>query len=110
MSLIYFNNIIKIVITKRYKLLINNINGGNNMNKIEEKIYQILREELDFDFKFSRELDLVEDLGIDSIQILNIILELEDSFNMEFTDEQLDLDTISKVSTIVEIVQGKKNV
>jgi len=49
---------------------------------------------------------LKEDLGVDSLDMVEIIMNLEDMFEIEIPDEEID-DNIETVSELVEFIQGK---
>lgn len=76
---------------------------------IKNVIESLLREAVEFEFEFSNKLDLVEDLGLDSIELINMVLQLEDKLNIVFQDEELDLSIITKVDLLIELVESKLN-
>ena len=45
--------------------------------------------------------NLFEDLGMDSIEIITIIVEVENVFNIEFIDDDMDLDKMIIFGNIV---------
>ncbi|MCI7239050.1 MAG: phosphopantetheine-binding protein [Anaerococcus sp.] len=55
-------------------------------------------EEIDFDNKIS-------DYDIDSIDMVDFIMVLEDEFSIEFTDEELD--EIETLADIVSVIKSK---
>jgi acyl carrier protein len=44
-------------------------------------------------------------LGLDSIDVLELVLELERSFGVKITDEQLARRTLRSVNTIVQLIE-----
>ncbi len=46
-----------------------------------------------------------EGLGLDSIDVLELVLELERSFDVTITDEQLARRTLRSVNTIVQLIE-----
>jgi acyl carrier protein len=46
-----------------------------------------------------------EGLGLDSIDVLELVLELERSFGVKITDEQLARRTLRSVTTIVQLIE-----
>jgi acyl carrier protein len=46
-----------------------------------------------------------EGLGLDSIDVLELVLELERTFNVKITDEQLGRRALRSVRTIVELIE-----
>jgi acyl carrier protein len=49
-----------------------------------------------------------EGLGLDSIDVLELVLELERTFGVKITDEQLGRRVLRSVSTIVELIEQTK--
>jgi acyl carrier protein len=49
-------------------------------------------------------------LGLDSIDALEIVLELQRSFAVEITDEQVGKRVLRSVRTIVEFIEGSRQV
>lgn len=49
-----------------------------------------------------------EGLGLDSIDALEIVLELQRSFGVEITDEQVGKRVLRSVSTIVEFIESRR--
>lgn len=54
---------------------------------------------------FSQDLDVNTVLGWDSMNHLNLIIALEESFNVSFTTEEVIL--MTNVKAIIEILRGK---
>jgi len=46
-----------------------------------------------------------EGLGLDSIDVLELVLELERSFNVKISDEQLGRRALRNVNTIVQLIE-----
>ncbi len=55
----------------------------------------------------SEATNLVDDLGYDSIDCINFVLELENGFNMQFDDEELTMDILGSYSRVREYVKMK---
>mgnify|MGYP003289053400 CR=1 FL=1 len=51
------------------------------------------------------ESEIIKDLGADSLDVVEMLLSLEDNFNVTVTDEQTD--NIKTVKDIVEIIDNK---
>lgn len=77
------------------------------MSKVETMIKELLEEKASSSFEYSRELNLVTDLGLDSIQLLDITMELEDNLDIVFEDEDLDLEIISNLDALIKLVEEK---
>lgn len=73
---------------------------------IYEKICDIIKETLflDEDFEFNEELTFSE-FEADSIDMVDIIMSVEDSFNIEISDEELE--KIKSLKELAELVAEK---
>ncbi|MDD3382064.1 MAG: acyl carrier protein [Bacilli bacterium] len=66
-----------------------------------DKVRKIIAEELKVDEKnISMETRLIEDLKADSIDSIQLIMALEEEFNISISD-----DTVQKIKTIGDIVE-----
>ena len=65
-----------------------------------EKIREILMEQLDVEESVvTMDASILEDLGADSLDIVDLVMTLEDEFDMEIPDEEIE--TIKTVGDIV---------
>ena len=73
---------------------------------IFEKVKEILAEQLDIENEASITMDslLVEDLGADSLDSIDIVMSIEDEFKMEVPDE-----IIESINTVADIVNFIEN-
>ena len=75
---------------------------------IFEKVRAILAEQLDLD-ENSIEMDsaIVDDLGADSLDIVDLVMSLEDEFDAEIPDEAIEnMKTVGDVVHFLEDQQG----
>lgn len=56
--------------------------------------------------EITKEATLIDDLGADSLDIVELIMALEEEFNMEIVDEEAE--KMSKVEDIVNYIKGGK--
>lgn len=72
----------------------------------EEVISNIIKE-LNPDQKtaISANMKLIDDLGFDSINMLQLILELEEKFNISLSDDDLDIDNFKSVKSITTLIE-----
>lgn len=77
---------------------------------IQSKILEIIKEEasnneisLPTDIKI--EHSLVEDLGFDSIMLLQFVLRLEDEFNVDIDDDYLEPELFESLANIVKFLE-----
>ena len=57
-----------------------------------------------FDIDIIEYVDLIDDLGMDSITFISIVVEIEAHFDIEIPDDMLQLDFFKCVDNIVSIV------
>lgn len=69
-----------------------------------EKVKDILVENLDVEEdKITAEASVIDDLGADSLNIVDLVMSLEEEFDIEITDEQID--TLRTVGDIVKYIE-----
>lgn len=56
----------------------------------------------------ARLTDVIDKLNLDSLDIMEFIMSLEDEFDIEIYDEDLYLDKIKTISNIINLVHSKK--
>lgn len=71
---------------------------------IFEKVRATLAKQLEIDPELINEdTNIVEDLGVDSLDIVELIMELEETYNIVITnDEAGDLSTVGKIAKFIE--------
>lgn len=72
---------------------------------IREQLLKLAEENLDID---TTDLDFegkISDMDIDSIDLVDFIMVIEEEFEIEFTDEELD--EIETLSDIVSLIESK---
>ncbi len=78
------------------------MNGGVGM--IFEKVRAIICDQLELDEDVvTLDAVLLEDLGADSIDLADLVMTLEDEFDMEISDEELE--NIRTVADIVKFIE-----
>lgn len=69
-----------------------------------EKISDILSEQLDIEKnKITMELSITDDLGADSLDLVDLLMSLEDEFDIEVPDE--DVEKIKTVGDMVKYIE-----
>lgn len=71
---------------------------------VESRILEIIKEELEVD-EINLDDDLVEVYEIDSISLLDFFMTIEDEFDIEFEDEELE--QLKTINDIIELVEKK---
>ena len=75
-----------------------------SIEEIEEKVISIVAEQLSVDkAEISRETSFVSDLGADSLDTVELVMELEDEFDMNIPDEEAE--KIQTVGAAIEFIQ-----
>jgi acyl carrier protein len=73
-------------------------------NKIREKIAEQLGVATD---EVTSEASFIEDLGADSLDIVELVMALEEEFNIEISDE--DAEKIRTVKDVVSYIEAHKS-
>jgi acyl carrier protein len=72
---------------------------------LEEKVINIIVEQLDVTKEQCvLEASFIDDLGADSLDIVELLMEMEEAFGIEIADEELE-----KISTIKDVVDFLKS-
>ncbi len=72
-----------------------------------EKIREILAEQFDEDEeKITTDTVLTDDLGADSLDLADVLMAIEDEFEVEIPDE--DIENIKTVGDIVDYIEARK--
>ncbi|EEG31613.1 acyl carrier protein [[Clostridium] methylpentosum DSM 5476] len=71
-----------------------------------EKVTSILVDQLDVDEeKVTMEASISDDLGADSLDVVDLVMSLEEEFNIEIPDEEVE--NIKTVGDIVKYVEDR---
>lgn len=71
-----------------------------------EKIKLILSQQLDVEEdQITMETDIEEDLGADSLDMVDLLMSIEDEFDIEVPDE--DIENIKTVGDIVKYIESR---
>jgi len=71
---------------------------------LEEKVIKLVMEQLDVTREECvLEASFIDDLGADSLDIVELLMEMEEAFGVEIADEELE-----KISTIKDVVDFLK--
>ncbi|WP_010244002.1 acyl carrier protein [Acetivibrio cellulolyticus] len=58
--------------------------------------------------KFGSQSDIVQDIGLDSLQLINFILKVEDEFDIEIDFEDFDLSHLSSIDAFCSFISERK--
>ncbi len=71
-----------------------------------EKVKEIICEQLDVEEeKVTLEASVVDDLGADSLDVVDLVMSLEEEFDIEIPDE--DVENMKTVGHISKYIEGK---
>ncbi|MDQ5983788.1 MAG: Acyl carrier protein [Eubacteriales bacterium SKADARSKE-1] len=72
-----------------------------------EKIKKILSEQFSVsEDKINLETDIAQDLGADSLDVVDILMSLEDEFEIEIPDE--DVESVKTVGQLVDYIKANQ--
>ncbi len=75
-------------------------------NNIEEKVKEIIAEQLGIEVdQIKPESKFVDDLGADSLDVVELIMAFEEAFDIEIPDE--DAEKIQTVKDVIDYIQAK---
>ena len=70
-----------------------------------EKIKKILAEQLDADEEeMTLDTKIAEDLGADSLDVVELLMSIQDEFEVEIPDEEID--NIKTIGNVVDYIQN----
>lgn len=73
---------------------------------ILEKVTEILVDQLDIDEdKVNTDASITDDLGADSLDVVDLIMSLEEEFNIEIPDDEVE--NIKTVGDIVKYIEDR---
>ncbi len=82
--------------------------ADNRRKEIFDKVSEIVADHFDVDrAKITDELNLKTDLDADSIDFVEFVLELEDTFGSEIDDE--DAEKLSPIGEVVDYIEQHTN-
>ncbi|CAM3945112.1 acyl carrier protein [Paenibacillus sp. FSL A5-0031] len=75
------------------------------MSEVVDRVKRIVIDRLGVDeAEVTLEASFKDDLGADSLDVVELVMELEDEFDMEISDE--DAETITTVGEVVKYIQS----
>jgi len=79
-----------------------------NLSTVTERVTKVVVERLGVDeSEIKLEASFRDDLGADSLDVVELVMELEDEFDMEISDE--DAEKIGTVGDVVTYIEAKVN-
>jgi acyl carrier protein len=76
------------------------------MKTIQDRLYHLIASQLKIEIsKISNTTDIIEDLGADSLDAVELAIKIEDTFNIKFEDNEIE--KFSKIEDILNFIQSK---
>lgn len=75
---------------------------------IEKKVISLIQKIAvsgSYEGEVTYEMNILDDLGFDSIQVMELVVSIEDEFDIEIEDYVLDIDVLSDISKLIDIVK-----
>lgn len=70
--------------------------------KVQKKLFEVFGQHKQTEVDVSEESEIVADLGIDSLGVMEVLADLEDTFKLTIPDEALrEINTIGDVATAI---------
>lgn len=79
------------------------------MEQIENKVIAIISEITEQKNDFYDKNKNIKDYGIDSLGMVNLVMEIENSFNINFSYSNLEISNFDTISNISKMIQRKIN-
>ena len=77
------------------------------VSMVFEKVADLVAEQLGIDkAKITENANIIEDLGADSLDVIEMLMTLEDEFGITIPDEKIN--QIKTVGQIVELIESQK--
>jgi acyl carrier protein len=74
--------------------------GGNGM-PVEQRVREIVAEQLERDVnEVTNASSLIDDLGADSLDVVELVMKMEEEFGIEIPDEEAE-----KIKTVNDVIQ-----
>ncbi|MEC1178644.1 phosphopantetheine-binding protein [Metasolibacillus meyeri] len=74
-------------------------------DNIENKVHQIISTLSNTENNsFTGNESLYNDLGFDSLKIVELIIELEQAFDISIDDEEIDFETLDSINNIINLI------
>ena len=79
----------------------------NMMAEIRKELFHLILENSPGDIKLksiSQDKDLIDDFSYDSISLIQLVVSIEEKFNIEFESEFLASDNITSINSILNYI------
>lgn len=76
---------------------------------VKERLLKIIlevNEKSKYEVELKEGQSLINDFNFDSINIFDLVIKIEDEFDIEIEDEYLDIDIIDNVNKLIQIIEN----
>lgn len=63
----------------------------------------------DVTVRINEQTGLITNLGLDSVAIMQLILEIEEEFNIYIKSHEIDSNVFSRIGNLIDLIEGKIN-
>ena len=82
---------------------------ASDYNDVLQRLYHHLRQFADPGVEITPETDLINQLSIDSVKLLNLIMEIEDEFDISVPISALaDVQTVQELASLIDRIKSEK--
>ena len=68
-------------------------------------LYTIIGNQLSTPRSLNDDMRLIEDLGMDSLALMNLVLDIEDEFDISFDDGDLSFENFNRIGDLRDIIE-----
>ena len=68
-------------------------------------LYTIIENQLSTPRNLNDDMRLIEDLGMDSLALMNLVLDIEDEFDISFDDGDLLFENFNRIGDLRDIIE-----
>lgn len=83
------------------------ISKENVIYKLSLAVSTVRSVEQDTDLSVFSTADLVMDLGLDSLDLINLFFQIEEEFDVSISEEEIESRGLSKIENLVDIIEEK---
>jgi acyl carrier protein len=77
------------------------------MSSVEERVRKLVKDQLSLEAEFVDSASFIEDLGADSLDAVELIMSLEEEFEIEIPDDKVE--GITTVQAAIDFVKESRN-
>lgn len=82
---------------------------ASDHNDVLQRLHHHLRQLVTPDVEITPEMDLINQLAIDSVKLLNLIMEIEDEFDISVPINALaDVQTVQELASLITRIKSEK--